>query len=298
MAEGRQAQGGGRRSGQTFLHETPVQLTLLAGQMPGAQGVHAGGRGLGILTAAEEDHEVPLGRRLVGPQTHRVAQAFRPRRGEPIGSPRRKPLTRRHRHHIKIGMRRQKAGHRPLVLLGVEGAGAVEQIAAGAHQAGRMAQNLLLQGRATLHMPGGPGAARRGVLAKHPLSRARGVQQHPVEKGAPTVGQALRLLAQHDDMRRAPAVEVVRHLAGAVGLHIVGNQQPFAAHQRRQMGGLAARGSGQIDHPLAGPGGQNLRRGHGRGLLDVVQPGGMVRVGTRTTACYQTKPSRAPRYRL
>ena len=173
----------------------------------------------------------------------------------------------------------QKSRHAALVLRG-EGAGGVDQASAGLQHGGGAVQDVRLPPGAHGHRLRAPVLEGGVVLAKHALSGAGGVHQDSVE----ICGEALRqpggVLVQHQGVGDPQPLDVGGQDGGPLGMDLIADQQTLPLHPARDLGGLAAGGGAEIQHPLPRPGIQQLGRGHRAGLLQVIGPGGVVRMQT------------------
>ncbi len=187
----------------------------------------------------------------------------------------------------------KEMGHHPLVLLGGEGAGGVDQDPPRAHQPRGLGEEALLH---LGHPPGsrGPPVAHGLlVLAEHPLSGAGGVQEDPVEIGPEGLGQGPRGGLGHGQPR-PPALHVLQETPYALAVHLVGQEKAPSPHAGGQVGGLAPRGRRQVQDPLPGPRVQKHPHRLGAGLLDVVEPGIKKGVRARPGFLRVVKPFLAP----
>ena len=174
--------------------------------------------------------------------------------------------------NLKFRMAGQKRGHRPLILLGGEGAGGVHQTPAGGQKLRRCVQNPGLPPGAHLHQLWAPVFQGGCLLPEHPLPGAGGIHQHPVEPAGKPLGQPLRRLLEYQGVGNGHALHVLGENFGTLWVILVAYQQALPSHLGRQLGGLAAGSGAQIQDPQARLHPQQLRRGHGAGLLQVVQP--------------------------
>ena len=242
----------------------------------GQPGGFFGGAGGGIRRGPRLDqpgHEVPLAA-LAGPdaadqrhiQSHAAGAVFFA--GAAKGG--KGPL-----HHIgqgKVGVPGQKRRHLALVLLGGEGAGGIDDLAAGGQGLRGAVQDGGPQSRALGHQ--GRRVLPEGLrlFAEHSLPRAGSVHQDAVEKGGQGLRDPLGALVQDDGVGHPHPLQVAFQHFGPGGDVLVGHQQPPALQGGGQLAGLAAGGGAQIQHPHPRLHPQQGRGRGGGGLLGIEHP--------------------------
>jgi GTP:adenosylcobinamide-phosphate guanylyltransferase len=102
----------------------------------------------------------------------------------------------------------------------------------------------ILAGRAALHQGGGPLGTGGRALAQHAFTRARRIDQDPVEECGPGRSQACGRFVGDGRVARAPAFQVLGQVTCPLRMHFVRHQQARAGQQASQVGGLAARRGG------------------------------------------------------
>ena len=124
-----------------------------------------------------------------------------------------------------------------------------------------------------LHTPVGGG---RLFLAEHALAGTGSIHQNPVKILHEPLRQLAGMLVEHQGIGHCHALQIAAENHRPLGFDLVGHQQPLAVQQSGQLGGLPARGSAQVQHPHAWLHIQQPCRGHGTGLLEIIQPRLMV----------------------
>ena len=165
--------------------------------------------------------------------------------------------------------------NRRIQSFGGEGAGGVDHLPAGGEQVGGAVEDPVLPGGAPADICFAPFGQGDFILPVHPFPRAGGVHQHPVETAGEKGGQPLGAFIQDDGVRRPHPLEVLGKDFRPAGDDFVGDKEPPPRHLRRQLGRFAARRGAEVEHPETGPLGdqERFRRRHGRGFLDVIEPG-------------------------
>ena len=144
------------------------------------------------------------------------------------------------------------------VFLQRERARRVHQSAAGAQHLVGGAQEALLLLREVLSVLRRPVGEHVLVFAHDAVARARCIDEDAVEK----VGKVAR---QHgpwglgqDVIGYPTALQIAHERGHALALGFISYQETAVLHARGNLGGLAARGSAQVEDALAGLGGQDL----------------------------------------
>ena len=177
-----------------------------------------------------------------------------------------------HRFRGVIRMPGKESRHRFLVLLGGKGAGGVHQPSAGPEHLRRRVQNFPLPPGAHLHQLRGPVRHRRRFFAEHALPGAGRVHQNPVKKAGKPLGQGRRGFVQDQGVGNPHPLYVLGKDFCPLGVNLVAHQQAPAPHLSGNLGGLAPGGGAKVQNPLPGLWVQEHRRGHGAGLLKIVDP--------------------------
>lgn len=152
-------------------------------------------------------------------------------------------------------------GHEPthlvFVLLAVEGAGAVDEQAAGLERGKDGAQDVALALGTLADVVEAPLAEGHGVLAEHALARAGNVGEDEVERIAETGEFIGEILGHHDVGRRratgsgadgaAPLLHVLGQDLGSLAHGFVRDEQTALGQMAGQEGALAARGGAEVE---------------------------------------------------
>ena len=131
------------------------------------------------------------------------------------------------------------------------------------------------------------------VLAEHPLPRAGGVQEDPVEVGPEGLGQGPGRGLGHGE-GGPPALHVLQKAPHPFAVHLVGQKKPLPPHAGGEVGGLAPRGRREVQDPFPGLRVQEDPHRLGARLLDVVEPGVEEGVGAGPGLLGVVKPLLAP----
>jgi hypothetical protein len=173
----------------------------------------------------------------------------------------------------KSGCERRNSLTLPSFSCGRKGAGRIDEPPAGPqHPRGRLEDLPLAAGA---HPDGLLAPVLHGgvLLAEHALARAGRVDENLVEPTGEARLEPLRVLVQHERVRRAQALEIAGEDLCAGGLDLVADENAPAPHRGGQLRALAARGGAEIEHALARLRVQKPGRGHRARLLQVVEPG-------------------------
>ncbi len=160
----------------------------------------------------------------------------------------------------------QKALNASLVLLPGKGTGRIDQPAPRLKHPGGTVQNFILPPLLT----GGL------VLAEHPLPGAGRIHKNPVKIPRQPLRQTLRRLIGDTGVSDSHPLYVFRQDLCPAGMNLIAQQKPPALQLGGQLRALAPGGRAQIQHPVSGPRSQKLRRQHGAGLLNIIEPGLMA----------------------
>ena len=178
-------------------------------------------------------------------------------------------------HHVRqpeLRVTGQEGRHLALVLLGGEGAGGIDQLAPGGQGRRGTVQDLRAQGGALLHQGFVVLGQGCGLLAEHPLPRAGGVHQYPVEKLGQGFSDPGGGLVEDDRIGHPHPLQVGFQNLGPGGHIFVADQKAPAPQGGGQLAALAAGGGAEVQHPHPGPDPQQGRRRRSRGLLGVEHP--------------------------
>ena len=173
-------------------------------------------------------------------------------------------------HHAKIRMPLQKRTDCPLVLLRRKGAGGVAEISSGTEHIRRRIENFTLPGRAHFHGLRAPIRDGGLLFSEHSLPGTGGVHQNSVKKARKSLLQISGVHIQYQRIGNSHTLDVPGQDLRPLGVDLIGHQQALSLQHIAQLGGLSAGGRAEIQHPLPWLRPQQRRRGHGRGLLQIV----------------------------
>ena len=160
------------------------------------------------------------------------------------------------------------------VLVGVVGAGAVNEGAAGAEALPDVGKDAALAFGAEAGIGFAPFGDGGGVFAEHAFAGAGGIDEDEVE-GAFEGGEAGGVVVGDDDVVLPPFDDVFAEDGGAAADDFVGDEEAAWGEEGGGKGGFASRGGAEVEHAHGG-GGEELPEDvgeeHGGGFLHVVYP--------------------------
>ena len=229
--------------------------------------------------------EQPVPSGLVG-----IAGFLQNRQEEPFasGQMRHEAVSRHARHECgsyspgRVCVDGERGGSQPvhqveyhlLVLLGVVGAGAVNEQTSRAQGLPHVVENLALAVGTAGHTGGRPLGNGGGVFAEHALARAGDIGGNDVEIGF-EAGKVGRLVAGDNRVGRAPFHDILGQDIGPVGDYLVAYHQTAGRQRGDGVGRLAAGSGAEVEVTYRGLYvlGDDPAEKHRRGLLHVVGPG-------------------------
>ena len=179
---------------------------------------------------------------------------------------------------LELGVVPQEAGNRPFVFGRGKSTGGVGQQPTRSHHVRSVFEDACLADRAAFHQLRRPLLPCGFAPAEHAFAAARRVDQHPVEEAVETAGQAFRGLVGDRGIADAPAFQVLGQVPHTAAMDLIGHQQPLVLHQGRDVRGFAPGGARQVQDALSGLGIERCGDGHGRGVLEIIQPCRVIRV--------------------
>jgi hypothetical protein len=259
-------------------------------------GMGSGQLRIRVGTLFEQGEEMPLAAHAVGPQAHGAGERFPAVR--PFRAARREMGRRGRGHQIKERVFVEEPGDDPLVLLGSEGAGGIDEPPPGAQHGRCTAQDGQLPPGMGLQLPFVPLPDRVRVFAEHAFPRAGGVDEDAVEIAGEPRGESVGRFVQHEGVFHPEPFQVDHQGLDARRMDFIRHQETPVAHALGQVRRLAAGGGAQVEHALPRLRVEEGRRGHGAGLLQVIEPGGVVGMLARLGGLVAVEAFRTPWHRV
>ena len=175
-------------------------------------------------------------------------------------------------HGGQLRMLAQQPGEHALILGVVEGAGGVDQRAAGGEHGHGGFEDVELALRAARGRALAPFIDGLRLAAEHALAGAGRVHEDAVKERGEARGKLLRQRAGNGGVGHAHALHIAREDLRAGGNRLVAHEQPAPGHQRGDLRALAAGRGTQVEHALAGLRVKRRDGGKRAGLLQVEQP--------------------------
>ena len=191
------------------------------------------------------------------------------------------------------------ARHLVLVLLAVEGAGAIDKVASRSQGGPNIAHDFPTRPDTLLHKPWRPLADGTLVLAKHPLARTRHVRGHNIE-AALQPSEVGTIGIGHNHAGMAPFREVLGQNLRALPQRLVGNQKGIIGQERAPQRTLATRRSTKVEHTLRHYVHRpiSLLDKHRRGLLHIECTSVEQGIGGKRRAIGEIRSRGTPRHGL
>lgn len=167
-----------------------------------------------------------------------------------------------------------------LILLQAQGAGGVDQYAAGFEGVKSALQQATLHRGNLVDALETPVAQRVFIFSHRPLAGAGGVEQDGVEGFRQPLAKDLGIEMGHADVGHTAALDIgAQHFQPAAG-KLVGDQHAAVLHQRRDLGSLGARGGGRVQqHAIPSgllTGKERRHRQHGARFLNIEEAAQML----------------------
>ncbi len=182
---------------------------------------------------------------------------------------------------LHLRMSAKQPAYAPLILQRCKGTGGVYQSAARPQHGRGTIQYPILPGGAPLHILRTPLLPGVLIFAEHPLAGAGSIHQDTVKIPRKNLRQPFRRLVQNQAVANPQPFHILRQYPGPLGMDLIAHQQSPAPHPPGDLGAFTSGGGAEVQHLLPRFRPQKNHRGHGTGLLDVIDPRFMVGMSAR-----------------